>query len=65
VPQNRLLIQSDPAAAKSIHNALIYSDDGPFQVDWVRTHAEGMERLVRLRWSPKKSSNCSHLRCIV
>ena len=48
MPQNILLILSDPAAAKSIHNALIYSDDGPFQVDWVRTHAEGMERLVRL-----------------
>jgi diguanylate cyclase (GGDEF)-like protein/PAS domain S-box-containing protein len=48
MPQNILLIQSDPTAAKSIQNALIDSDDGPFQVDWVRTHAEGLERLTRL-----------------
>jgi diguanylate cyclase (GGDEF)-like protein/PAS domain S-box-containing protein len=48
MPQNILLIQSDPTAAKSIQNALICSDDGPFQVDWVRTHAEGLERLTRL-----------------
>jgi diguanylate cyclase (GGDEF)-like protein/PAS domain S-box-containing protein len=46
--QNILLIQSDPTVAKSIQNALIYSDDGPFRVDWVRTHTEGLERLTRL-----------------
>src|SRR5579863_5721776 len=48
MPQNILLILSDPTAAKSIQQALIYSDDGPFKVDWVRTHAEGLERLTRL-----------------
>jgi diguanylate cyclase (GGDEF)-like protein/PAS domain S-box-containing protein len=46
--QNILLIQADPTAAKAIQKALHHSDDGPFQVDWVRTHAEGLERLTRL-----------------
>jgi len=48
MPQNILLIQSDPTAAKSIQQALIGSDDGPFKVEWVRTRAEGLERLARL-----------------
>jgi diguanylate cyclase (GGDEF)-like protein/PAS domain S-box-containing protein len=48
MPQNILLIQSDPTAAKSIQQALISSDDGPFKVEWVRTHAQGLERLMRL-----------------
>ena len=48
MPQNILLIQSDPTAAKSIQQALIYSDEGPFKVEWVRTRAEGLERLTRL-----------------
>jgi diguanylate cyclase (GGDEF)-like protein/PAS domain S-box-containing protein len=48
VPQNILLIQADPTAAKSIEKALIHSDDGPFKVDWVRTHAEGLARLMHL-----------------
>jgi diguanylate cyclase (GGDEF)-like protein/PAS domain S-box-containing protein len=48
VMQNILLIQADPTAATAIKKALHHSDDGPFQVDWVRTHAEGIERLTRL-----------------
>jgi diguanylate cyclase (GGDEF)-like protein/PAS domain S-box-containing protein len=48
VPQNILLIQADSTAAASIQRALIHSDDGPFKVDWVRTHAEGLARLVGL-----------------
>jgi len=48
VPTNILLVQADPTAAKAIQKALVHSDDGPFQVDWVRTHAEGLERLARL-----------------
>ena len=48
MPQNILLIQADSTAAASIQRALIHSDDGPFKVDWVRTHAEGLARLVGL-----------------
>src|ERR1700688_2380954 len=25
----------------------MHSDDGPFRVEWVRTHAEGLDRIVR------------------
>jgi diguanylate cyclase (GGDEF)-like protein/PAS domain S-box-containing protein len=55
--QNILLIQADPTAAKAIQKALHHSDDGPFQVDWVRTHAEGLERLTRLG---KQRGNAPH-----
>jgi diguanylate cyclase (GGDEF)-like protein/PAS domain S-box-containing protein len=43
--QNILLIQADPADAASVRNALVSSTEGPFQVEWVRLCAEGLERL--------------------
>jgi diguanylate cyclase (GGDEF)-like protein/PAS domain S-box-containing protein len=45
VPKNILLIQPDPAAAEAIQKALMHSDDGPFRVEWVRTHAEGLDLI--------------------
>ena len=44
--QRILLIQDDAAAAKAILNALSNSKDEPFQVEWVRSCSEGLERLA-------------------
>lgn len=46
MPQNILLIQDDPADAQAVRDALLSSSDGPFQVDWVRNCAEGLNRLA-------------------
>jgi diguanylate cyclase (GGDEF)-like protein/PAS domain S-box-containing protein len=46
VPQNILLVQDDPADATTVRDALINADNGPFRVEWVRTCAEGIERLL-------------------
>jgi diguanylate cyclase (GGDEF)-like protein/PAS domain S-box-containing protein len=43
--QRVLLIQSDAAAAKTIVGALSRCSDEPFQVEWVRRCAEGLQRL--------------------
>jgi diguanylate cyclase (GGDEF)-like protein/PAS domain S-box-containing protein len=44
MPQkNVLLIQEDPAGVKTVRDAL----NGSFQVEWVRTCSEGLERLGR------------------
>jgi diguanylate cyclase (GGDEF)-like protein/PAS domain S-box-containing protein len=48
VPKNILLIVNDRTVAKEIQKALSLSDDGPFQVDWVRTRADGLARLLKL-----------------
>ena len=44
--QNILLIQDDPADARSVREALINSDDGSFRVEWVRSCSEGLHRLA-------------------
>ncbi|HEX9773655.1 MAG TPA: EAL domain-containing protein [Steroidobacteraceae bacterium] len=44
--QNILLIQDDPADARSVREALINSGDGSFQVEWVRSCSEGLHRLA-------------------
>ena len=44
--QNILLIQDDPANAKPIREALVYSGDGAFQVEWLRTCSAALERLA-------------------
>ena len=41
-----LLIQDHPSDANVVREALIGSTDGPFQVEWVRSCAGGLERLV-------------------
>jgi diguanylate cyclase (GGDEF)-like protein/PAS domain S-box-containing protein len=46
LPQNILLIQDDPVGAQAVRDALLNSSDGPFQVDWVRNCAEGLNRLA-------------------
>ena len=46
MPRKILLIQCDPWDAKLVQEALVNSTDGPFQVEWVRTCFEGLERLV-------------------
>jgi diguanylate cyclase (GGDEF)-like protein/PAS domain S-box-containing protein len=43
---NILLIQGDPADAKAVRDALSNSSDGAIQVEWVKTCAEGLERLT-------------------
>jgi diguanylate cyclase (GGDEF)-like protein/PAS domain S-box-containing protein len=45
VSQNILLIQYDPSEANAVRDALGDSNAGPFQVEWVRTCAGGLERL--------------------
>jgi diguanylate cyclase (GGDEF)-like protein/PAS domain S-box-containing protein len=57
MPKNILLIQPDATAAKAIQKALVRSNDGPFLVDWVRTEAEGLERLARCGKQRGSASN--------
>jgi diguanylate cyclase (GGDEF)-like protein/PAS domain S-box-containing protein len=45
VAQNILLIQSDAADANAVRDALANPSGGTFEVEWVRTCAEGLERL--------------------
>ncbi len=40
-----LLIDDDPAHAEVFREALLNANNGPFQGEWVRTFAEGLERL--------------------
>ena len=42
---NILLIQNDPADANAVRDALANPSGGPFEVEWVRTYAEGLARL--------------------
>jgi len=42
---NILLIQDDPLGAKAVRDALAGSNDGSFQLEWVRHCAEGLARL--------------------
>jgi len=44
---HNILLISDASDAKSVRDALVKSDDGPFNVDWVRSRAAGVERLAR------------------
>ena len=46
MPKNILLIQEDSEDAASVRNALVSSNEGPFQVEWVRLCSEGLERLA-------------------
>jgi len=46
MPQHILLIQEDSADAANVRNALVSSNEGPFQVEWVRLCSEGLERLA-------------------
>src|ERR1022692_1109111 len=41
-----LLIDDDPAHAGIFKEALLNADDGPFEGEWIRTLAEGVERLA-------------------
>jgi diguanylate cyclase (GGDEF)-like protein/PAS domain S-box-containing protein len=45
MPKRMLLIQHDAAAATAVLDALIYSPDESFQVEWVKRCSEGLERL--------------------
>ena len=45
--QNILLIEDDLSYATAIREALNYSSEGPFQVEWVRHCIEGLEWLVK------------------
>lgn len=45
--QNILLIRDDPQYATGVREALTYSSDGSFQVEWVRRCFEGLDRLAR------------------
>jgi diguanylate cyclase (GGDEF)-like protein/PAS domain S-box-containing protein len=46
IPHSILLI-SDAPDAGTVRDALINSSDGPFKVEWVRSRADGVERLTR------------------
>jgi len=41
-----LLIQNDSADAKAVREALSHSGDGSFEVEWVRSCSEGVQRLA-------------------
>jgi diguanylate cyclase (GGDEF)-like protein/PAS domain S-box-containing protein len=43
---NILLIDDDPSHAKALEEALIAVDDGPSNIEWVRTLSSGIERLA-------------------
>jgi diguanylate cyclase (GGDEF)-like protein/PAS domain S-box-containing protein len=45
--QNILLIQSDPADARRVREALTLSGDGLFHVEWVGTCADGLAQLAK------------------
>ncbi|RPI55415.1 MAG: EAL domain-containing protein [Acidobacteria bacterium] len=45
VSQNILLIQNDLVDATAVRDALVNSMGGPFEVEWVRSCADGKERL--------------------
>src|SRR5450432_1889194 len=42
-----LLMDDDPAHAQAFREALLIANGGPFQGEWVRTFAEGFERLAK------------------
>jgi diguanylate cyclase (GGDEF)-like protein/PAS domain S-box-containing protein len=44
--QSILLIMDDPMDARAVRDALVGSGDGSFQVEWVRSCSEGLERLA-------------------
>src|ERR1039457_5511282 len=44
--QRILLIQDDTANAQAILQGLRHSDDQAFEVEWVRSCSDGLERLV-------------------
>src|ERR1700682_5276344 len=44
--RNILLVQHDPSDAKAVREALINSNDGQYQVKWVRRYSEGLDRLA-------------------
>ena len=54
VSRNILLIQYDPVDATAVREALVNSIGGPFEVEWVRSCAEGQ---VRLRDDAEKGQN--------
>jgi PAS domain S-box-containing protein len=54
MPQTILLIQDDPVDAWIVQAALTNSSDGQFQVEWVRSCSEGLERLAA-KGTPKSA----------
>jgi hypothetical protein len=46
MPHDILLIQDDSVGAKRVQEALAHSSDASFRVDWLRSCAEGLERLA-------------------
>jgi len=44
--QKILLIQDDATDAGEVHEALINSGDEPFEIEWIRGCAEGLQRLI-------------------
>ena len=44
---NVLLIQDESSVATTVREALLNSSDGSFRVEWIRSCAEGLQRLAR------------------
>jgi diguanylate cyclase (GGDEF)-like protein/PAS domain S-box-containing protein len=57
MPLNILLIQSDPANARKIRDALTRYDFGAFDVEWVRCCEDGIARLKTQSMGKAYSSN--------
>ena len=60
--QNILLIQNDPEDANAVREALVNSIGGPFEVEWVRSCAEGR---VRLRGDAEKGQSRSGIAAVL
>ena len=56
--QHILLVQDDTTDARSVREALTGADDGPFRVEWIRTCAEGVERLALEARKEKQATGC-------
>jgi diguanylate cyclase (GGDEF)-like protein/PAS domain S-box-containing protein len=55
VPQNILLIDDDPFDARTVTDALVGTSDGDFNVEWVTSCAEGLQRLAEATQRPRRA----------
>lgn len=62
VSRNILLIQNDPVDATAVQDTLVNAIGGPFEVEWVRSCAEGQ---ARLRDDAEKGQNRSGISAVL
>ena len=57
MPRKVLLIQDDAGAARKVREALIDSSSEGFEVEWIRSCAEGLRRLIEEGSSAREPTN--------